>query len=148
MWWGHSQLADVDPFVFEEGFNLLCGDKLGEGVARTVFACKFDEALVVKVEKDPYQFQNAAEWRIWQECQYYRKAADWLAPCVAISPRGSIMLQRRVDPAPAHLLPAMLPAFIRDVKPSHFGFYQGRLVCCDYALTDSTLPMKLKKADW
>lgn len=141
-------MGGIDPFVFEEGFNLLCGEKLGEGIARTVFACKFDDTLVIKVEKDPYQFQNIAEWRFWTETQYYRKAADWLAPCVAISPRGSVMLQRRVEPAQLDQLPARLPAFLRDTKPSHFGFYQGRLVCCDYAMTDARLPMNLKNADW
>lgn len=141
-------MAEVDPFVFEEGFNLLCGERLGEGIARTVFACTFDDTLVVKVEKDPFQFQNVMEWRFWQECIDYTKAADWLAPCVAISPRGSVLLQRRVEPAQASQLPAMLPAFLRDIKPSHFGFYKGRLVCCDYALTDSKLPVTLKKADW
>lgn len=138
----------MTDFVFEEAFNLLCGAQLGQGIARQVFTCAYDETLVVKVERDPHRFQNVREYSFWQECQFYRKVADWLAPCVWISPRGAVMLQRRVEPVPKAQLPPQLPAWMRDIKPEHFGLFEGRLVCCDYALTNSTLPTKLKAAGW
>lgn len=143
-------MIDANQFAFEEAFNLLCGDKLGEGVCRTTFECKIDPTLVVKVEKDPNgMFQNAHEWRMWTETQTYKKAADWLAPCVSISAHGLVLLQKRVEPLQAGQLPKELPEFlVRDIKPDHFGMYQGRVVCCDYALSATVLPVRMKKADW
>jgi len=143
-------MIDADQFAFEEAFNIIAGELLGEGACRKVFACKIDTSLVVKVEKDPQgMFQNAHEFRMWQECQTYRKVADWLAPCVSISTHGMVLIQKRVEPVPAGQLPKQLPTFlIRDRKPSHFGMFEGRIVCCDYALSASTLPVKLKTVDW
>lgn len=142
-------MIDVIQFAFEEAFNLFCGDKLGEGVGRSVFECKIDPTLVVKVEKDPGTlFQNVHEYRMWEESQFYKKVADWLAPCVAVSTHGLVLLQKRVEPVPRDQLPEKLPSFlVRDLKPSHFGMYEGRLVCCDYALRADVLPVRLKTAD-
>ena len=142
-------MIDVDAFAMEEAFNLLCGDLIGES-NRKVFACKIDPTLVVKIEKDPANmFQNAHEYRAWTETQTYKAAADWLAPCVAISTHGLVLLQKRVEPVPRDQLPAKLPSFlVRDLKQSHFGMYEGRLVCCDYAMMADVLPVRLKNADW
>lgn len=143
-------MIDADQFALEEAFNLLCGDLLGEGVCRKVFACSIDETLVVKVEKDPLgMFQNAHEFRMWQECSTWAKAANWLAPCMSISRHGMVLIQKRVEPLQKAQLPAKIPEFLnRDIKPSHFGMFEGRVVCCDYALSASTLPMRMKTADW
>lgn len=139
-----------DEFVHEEAFNLLCGDKIGEGLCRTVFECKIDPTIVVKVEKEPkYMWQNIAEYRHWDESQFWKAGARWLAPCVSISFYGSVLLQRRVEPLRQRDLPKKLPAFLnRDIKPSHFGWYQGRIVCCDYALAATELPLRLTAAKW
>lgn len=141
-------ISDTLASSFEEAFNLLCGEKLGGGIARMVFECAIDPTLVVKVERDPGSFQNVLEWRHWDECRFYQPAADWMAPCVKISARGMILLQKRVHPAQRHELPAKLPDFLTDIKPEHFGFYDGRLVCCDYALMNTRLPITPKAADW
>jgi len=143
-------MIDANTFALEEAFDLMCGVLLGEGVGRKVFVCKLDETLVVKVEKDPAGlFQNPHEYRMWVETSTYRKAADWLAPCVAISTHGLVMLQKRVEPITRAQLPETLPAFLdRDLKPSHFGMFEGRVVCCDYGLPATILPVRHRKADW
>lgn len=143
-------MIDADAFAHEEAFNLLCGDLIGEGMCRKVFACLLDPTLVVKVEKDPRgMFQNAHEWRTWQECSRWTKGAQWLAPCVSISTHGLVLIQKRVEAIPVSQLPKKLPHFVnRDIKPSHFGLFEGRVVCCDYALQDSILPLKMTAADW
>lgn len=143
-------MLDSNAMAFEEAFDLLCGEKLGEGVCRAVFECLIDPTLVVKVEKDPSgMFQNAHEYRTWVETQHYRKASKWLAPCVSISRHGFVLLQKRVEPLRKGELPGKLPEFLnRDIKPSHFGMFEGRVVCCDYALSNSRLPMGMKAANW
>jgi hypothetical protein len=139
-----------EQFVFEEAFNMLCGDLLGEGICRKVYECKIDKTIVVKVEKDPNaMFQNAHEYRHWTESQFYKKAAAWLAPCISISTYGTVLLQRRVQPLQREQLPAEIPEFLNnDIKPSHFGMLDGRVVCCDYALLGTVLPMRMKRPKW
>ena len=136
--------------TFEAAFNLLCGQKIGEGIHREVFECKLDASLVVKVETDEdYRtFANAYEWRNWDENQYWKPVANWLAPCVSISPCGLILLQKRSDPLREAELPEKLPAFLTDIKPSHFGKLDGRIVCCDYTRLITTISHRLKKAEW
>ena len=134
--------------IHEEAFNLLCGELLGEGAFRKVFACTIDPALVVKVETRTGSFHNVQEWRTWDECQFWKKGAAWLAPCVSISPYGTVLLQKRVEPLRKAELPEKMPAFMRDVKAENFGLYEGRVVCSDYAFVASILPIKPKKFGW
>jgi len=131
-------------------FNLLCGELLGEGCHRKVFACRIDQTLVVKVETDEEHrtFANVAEHRNWTENEPYKPASNWLAPIVAISPCGLVMLQKRVEPLRESELPAQIPAFLTDIKPANFGLYEGRVVACDYSFLITTISIRLKKADW
>jgi hypothetical protein len=135
---------------------MLCGEKLGSGVSRDVFACKLRPELVVKVETDfDYRsFANVAEMRIWCDNRDHKAVADWLAPCEYLSPDGRILLQARVDVLqppfkPGDKLPPdKIPAFLTDRKHSNFGWYQGRLVCCDYALTIATHSTRMTNAEY
>lgn len=138
-----------ESFIHLEAFNVLCGELIGEGAYRKVFDCPFDPTIVIKVENAEFSgFHNALEWRTWDECIYWKPGNRWLAPCVRISPNGRILIQRKTEPIRPKDLPAMLPSFLRDVKPGNFGWYDGRIVCHDYAFTGSVLPIKMKKADW
>lgn len=138
--------------AFEDAFNLLCGEKLGGGIHREVFDCRLRPDLVVKVERDDTwrYFSNVREMKFWDDNQHFKKVADWLAPCVYMSPDGRILLQRRVKLATRFDdLPDMMPAFLTDFKPDNYGFLEGRLVCIDYAMTIDNPSVKLKKVpDW
>ncbi len=135
--------------TFEDAFNLLCGDKIGEGVHRTVFACRLRDDLVVKVETEPAfrYFANVHEMKFW--CDADDWAREWLAPCRYMSPDGRILLQDRCDPVPRDFaMPEKMPAFMTDLKRSNFGMMKGELFCVDYAMTIPAYGRRMKKADW
>lgn len=136
--------------AFEGAFNLLCGDLLGEGIHRKVFECRIDPTLVVKVETDEHHrsFANVMEHKNWSENELYKPVSSWLAPVVAISPCGLVMLQKRVEPLRESELPEKLPAFLTDTKRANFGLYEGRVVACDYSFLITTISARLKKAEW
>lgn len=118
--------------TFEDAFNLLCGDKLGEGIHRTVFECRIRPDLVVKVEDEEWRsFANVREQRFWDDHEHMPDVAKWLAPCESLSPDGRILLQRRVTPVLE--LPKQLPNFLTDRKAENFGMLGKRLVCVDYS---------------
>lgn len=140
---------DLGPFINKELFKLVCGEMLGEGIGRKVYECTFDPTLVIKFETEGGSFQNIYEWKTWKDCEHWKKAADWLAPCVSISSCGAVLIQKRVEPIHKSMLPLKIPAFLHmDLKLSHFGMYEGRVVVCDYALLDFNLNANLKTVDW
>lgn len=136
--------------TLSDAFNLLCGDKIGSGYSRTVFACRIRADLVVKVEDDHGRvFANVMESKFWSDHQFYAKVADWLAPIEFMSPDGRVLLQQRCDPVPdSYELPDKLPAFLADHKRENFGLLKGRLVCLDYALTIPSPSLRPRKAHW
>lgn len=91
--------------TFEDAFNFLCHDVLGQGIHRKVFSCRFRDDLVVKVEDNgdnPMRsFANVREMDFWTYWRDHEPVAKWLAPCEYLSPDGRLMLQRRVDPIPS-----------------------------------------------
>lgn len=136
--------------TFEDAFNLLCGEKLGEGIHRTVYECRVRPDLVVKVESDEHRyFANVFEDKFWVDHQFYEPIAKWLAPCEYLSPDARILLQRRCRPLhDSDVLPDKIPAFLTDVKRSNFGWLDGRLVCMDYAMTIPDPSKRLRKVEW
>lgn len=116
-------------------FSLMCGEVLGHGRARTVYASKLDPTLVIKFEDGSGDFENIMEWETWSELSEYRPAAKWLAPCVDISPCGSVLLMRRTTPLSPDQYPKRIPNFLTDMKYTNFGMLDGRLVCHDYGRT-------------
>jgi hypothetical protein len=136
--------------VFEDCFNLLCGDKIGEGYYRTVYNCKLRPDLVVKVDNDILrEFSNVQEMKIWCSFQNKKSIARWLAPCEFLSPDGRLLLQKKCDAVPSHYkLPKRLPLFLQDIKRENFGIFEGRLVCLDYAIVTPILDNKLETVDW
>lgn len=144
--------AEVDDYfkntISMDFFRLFAGDVIGTGLYRTVYECPVCPDLVIKVEIESRSFQNVLEWETWEYNSEYKPVARWLAPCVAISPCGSVLLMKRTTPVPADKFPRTLPAFITDTKRSNFGLYEGRVVCHDYGVCLPDFPLKRRKADW
>lgn len=136
--------------TFEDAFNLLCGDKIGEGIHRTVYKCRIRPDLVVKVENQDYRFfANVMEDKFWADSSHCNDIARWLAPCEFLSPDARLMLQKRTEPIrDKDRLPEKIPTFLTDVKRENFGWLNGKLVCHDYAFVISSPSLRLKKADW
>ncbi len=136
--------------TYLDAFNLLCGDLIGSGCHRTVYSCRIDPTLVVKVESaESRRFANVFEHAFWSDNQYNKRVAEWLAPVHSISPDGRVLLQRRADPVPlGYDLPDKLPGFLTDHKRENFGLLDGRLVSVDYAITILPPSMRPRKAWW
>lgn len=136
--------------TYQDAFNLLCGEKIGGGIHRTVFECRIRPEFVVKVEDEFWRyFANVKEMTFWCDQQHYKPVAKWLAPCEYLSPDGRILLQRRVDPVPSSFkLPDKMPSFLTDFKRDNFGLLDGQLVCVDYAMTIPAPSIRLKRAHW
>lgn len=140
----------MNPAVFEDCFNLLCGEKIGSGQYRDVFKCKIRPDLVVKVEHQAFRgFANILEQRFWDDNQYYNDVSKWLAPCEYLSPDGRILLQAKCDPIRLDdKLPEKVPAFLTDIKRENFGLLEGKIVCVDYAITIPNPSVRMVKADF
>ena len=142
---------------FEEAFNLLCGEKIGYGMSRTVFECPLLPGYVVKVEKSPRMFQNVIEFETW-EIVKFSAAARWFAECKWISPNGKILIQEKTrPPAPSEFL-EKVPVWFTDLKRENWGMAstnkEGKqyLVCHDYGtslmLQNGTTTKRMQKANW
>lgn len=144
----------TDKRIYEDTFNLMCGELLGSGMHRKVFEFRWRADLVIKVEDNVPRwawraFSNAHEMRFWEDHQHYEPVARWLAPCEWMSPDGLVLLQKRTDPLPVgYEMPKRVPEFLTDLKRANFGLYEGRLVCVDYATTITKPSLKPKKAEW
>lgn len=131
----------------DEFIDILCGDKIGEGISREVFKCRLRDDWIVKVEREGSWHQNIREYAIWEEVRYWKKMSKWFAPCEYISPHGLVLIQKKVTPAYKKDLPEKIPAFFTDVKEENFGMLDGKLVCFDYGTTpiSRNWSTKLKK---
>lgn len=136
--------------VHRDMFHAVCGDRIGTGMSREVYACTLNPAWVVKVEDGACHFQNVIEWEIWSGAKD-RDAGRWLAPCHFISPNGSILIQSRTTPARTKEYPDRMPAFLTDFKRANYGLIGKRFVCHDYGtalVLDNGLSTRLRKAGW
>lgn len=124
--------------IHEEAFNLLCGELIGRGMSRQVFACHLRDDLVVKSETGHGNFQNVTEWQVWQAVRDTPMAIHF-APCHSISPCGAVLIQSRTRPAGMDEFPRLMPAFLTDFKRTNYGVIVGKkgerkFVCHDYGL--------------
>ena len=116
--------------VQNEMNDLFVGKEIARGTYRTVFQNALNDDLVVKIDTGTSKtFCNVIEWEMWHELKK-SKWAQWLAPCVAISYSGSVLIQKKTTPL--RRMPLRLPSFFSDVKSENFGMYRGRVVCHDY----------------
>lgn len=139
------------PFVLEEFWHLIIGQKIGQGMYRSVFSFGSTKNWVLKVQDNDYCFDNVVEWETWREYRSKPEIAKWLAPCHYISPNGSLLIQERTKLITD--LPKEMPAFLCDTKPKNYGTIgkgkNKRVVCHDYGyLINSKLNMKMKKVKW
>jgi hypothetical protein len=143
--------------AFEDAFNLMCGEKLGHGMSRTVFECAILPGYVVKVETSPRIFQNVIEFETW-EIVKYTAASRWFAECKWISPNGKVLIQERTRvPAPSEYV-EKVPVWFTDLKRENWGMAETNkegkqyLVCHDYGtslmLQEGTTTKRMKKANW
>lgn len=136
-------------------FRLVCGEKLGRGVSREVYRCALDPTIVFKIEADAGSFQNIIEWETWDTVRFTagmkNDYAKYFAPCIAISPCGTVLVQKYARPVDYTELPEDVPKFFTDLKKENFGLLDGKFVCIDYGnnlLMTNGLTTKTKKADW
>lgn len=144
----HDPVSFFANTVSGDFFALMCGPLIGEGQYRSVYECSMRSDLVVKFDIASRSFQNPSEWMNWVAHENTPKVSRWLAPCIAISPCGTILLQKRTTPALRKAYPAKLPAFLGDLKRSNFGMLNGHLVCHDYGMINYDLSLRERKADW
>lgn len=124
---------------YEALFRMFAGRQIGRGMSRTVFTYEGPfvpkgEQYVLKVERHPEtkKFQNVVEWTVWSETLHMKRIKQYLAPCVAISPCGRFLIQRRTEVPDKRQFPKRVPAFWTDLQRKNFGVLNGRLVCHDY----------------
>lgn len=111
---------------------LFVGKCLGYGQNRYVYEHEFDPTLVLKYEPTGDEFQNVLEWRVWQEVKDHKTLSVWFAPCIALSPNGVWLIQKKIKVLPKEKYPKKLPDFIGDTSYLNFGMLGKRFVCCDY----------------
>lgn len=141
-------LSNLPGVIAREVFDVLCGEWLGGGLYRGVYACAPNPDLVVKIETRARAFSNVLEWDAWNEWRDEESVAKWLAPCHSISACGAVLLMKRTQPMKLNEMPKRLPKFLTDTKVSNYGELGGRVVCHDYAFVRTTLKTKKRKVAW
>lgn len=142
-------MSNVSDSSKHELFRLICGDLIGSGVGRSVYTNTLDSDLVIKFEENAGSFQNVMEWQTW-EIVKDTQFAKWFAPCIAISPCGTVLVQKKTTRADKY--PAELPAFLCDIKKSNYGVLKnGDFVCHDYGfhmLMEKGMSKRMQKVSW
>jgi hypothetical protein len=144
--------------AFEDAFNMFCGDVIGRGMSRTVYASPLLPNSVVKVETGAQQFQNIVEWETWQRVKD-TPASRWFAACEFISPCGIVLVMQRTRSAGLGEFPDRVPVFLTDLKRTNYGMVGANrdgggkqfLVCHDYGthmLFEHGMTKRTKKANW
>lgn len=144
-------MSEFNDEIFTDFFNVMCGEKIGEGCHRSVFECKIRPDLVIKIEEDDYRyFANVLEMKFWNDYGFDKSVSKWLAPCEYMSPNGRVLLQKKCDPIPSKMkMPEKLPDFLNDIKRSNFGILNRKIVCVDYAITCNNISTTMRKVrDW
>jgi hypothetical protein len=111
---------------------LFVGKMISYGQNRYVYEHEFDSSLVLKYEPQGDEFQNVLEWRIWKAVEESKTLGPWFAPCVALSPNGVWLIQKKIRIIPKEKYPKKIPDFIGDTSYLNFGMLGRRFVCCDY----------------
>jgi hypothetical protein len=137
--------------VHRDAFWLLCDQRIGSGMSRAVYTSPLFPDAVIKVEDGAGRFQNVMEWELWQLVSG-QEAEKWFAPCLHISPCGTILVMARTyQPEPSQY-PDRMPVFLADFKRKNYGMYNGRLVCHDYgtclAMQEGFITKAMRKVAW
>lgn len=130
--------------------DMLIGESIAYGAHRHVFNHASDATLVVKLEDIAKHFYNVNEWQAWERIRY-TPFAKWFAPCVDISPCGTVLLMKKAKAVTAEELPKLVPAFFTDLKAENWGKLGKRFVCVDYGLhllLEHGMTKRMRKANW
>lgn len=127
----------------------FCGEKVGHGVSRDVYALKQDpEHYVVKLQRRDDSFDNIKEWLIWCEIGNAPAIAKWFAPLIVITTVGTVVVQERVKfDRLKKDYPEQVPIFFCDLKIENFGWKGNQLVCVDYASVYFSRLIDIKKGE-
>jgi len=145
--------------TWRQSFDLLCDQRIGYGMSRSVFSSKLLPDCVVKVEDGAGQFQNVIEWETWQRVKD-TPASRWFAECKWISPNGTILIMERTRPAAPSEFPQRMPVFLCDFKRTNYGMVTSQrggkpgldwMVCHDYGthlMFENGMSKRMRKAEW
>lgn len=118
------------PFATSDLIRFCFGDKIGQGIYRSVYEWSHKKGVVIKYA-DAVE-QNITEWAVWNAVKG-TKHSKWFAPVVDCSPCGHFLLMKRARPIRyTDKIPKTAPAFLTDKKKSNYGFIGKQLVCIDY----------------
>ena len=126
----HPAINSFDAHHSLDFFKALCKKKIGSGAFREVWEWDPNPEWVVKFETSGEEFQNIIEFKVWEAAP--RWLAHWLAPCIRISPFGTVLWQVYCDPIPKHRLPKKIPVVLNDWHDLNWGLYKNRPVLFDY----------------
>lgn len=144
---------DIGIVSSNDFVRLFLGKKLGYGEHRDVYAHDLDPRYVLKIERQACLFANVSEWDIWNNLRH-GDFKEWLAPCIAISPNGIVLVQARTEPVKLEDIRTevpKVPAFLTDLKVQNWGRLDGRIVCHDYGnhrFYGIGATKRMRKADW
>lgn len=147
-------LEDLPRVSVLDALTLICGELIGEGLSRRVYAHATDQTRVIKFEFAKLYFQNTIEATVWKRVRDSKELARWFAPVVVISDHGRWAIQARTQPVTLEELRRKLPrvpAFFTDLKAGNWGRLGKRIVCHDYGsllITEQGLTTRMRKADW
>jgi hypothetical protein len=125
-----TRIINHNERIKDCALNAICGELLGRGQYRCVYA--LDDKRVLKVEDRGDAFCNPHEWAIWCDCpEQWQK---WFAPCLSIDDFGIALIQRRTKPLTEKQWASLteIPDFMADIKRENWGWLDGRPVCHDY----------------
>jgi hypothetical protein len=153
------RLRDLGQVYGDDAYTLLCGEQIGAGMSRIVFACPLNDNWVVKLETNDTAepvWQNVREYTVWKYVQAHWPCLEkWFAPIHTISGSGHWMIQHRTQPVGVEELKKRVPrvpAFFCDLKDANWGRIGKRYVCHDYGTASVMdgigLTAKLRKANW
>lgn len=131
------EIAEDPVFILDMNDTLL-GESIGEGQYRSVYTCKLNPKLVIKVQKDPGQSNNIVEFDTWQQLQWVNpRIRDWFMPCNWCSQNGRFLVQPKGKDIPIETgrRKIKVPEFLTDVKRENFKLYKGKMVIVDYDFT-------------
>lgn len=134
--------------LMKEFMECFAGKLIATGQDRHVFAHKFDDSLVIKLQT-AYGTQNAVECSTWERHKSYPDVAKWLAPVVSRSSSMRVIVQKRTMPMLE--APKQLPNFLTDHKVQNYGLLNNKVVCHDYGLgifCNDTREIKMENVTW
>jgi len=140
------QLQDVNTDLI----LILCGEKIGSGVYRSVYEFNMNpERMVVKIEPRSTDC-NMQEYLLWDEiqglCGNLAWVKEWFAPIQYCSPNGKVLIMQRTKQL-NRPRPKKVPAFFTDVKADNFGWIGNRFVCHDYGFIHKFIKYEKKFQD-